>query len=395
VLQLDDPHNAQDAQSETKTKLESAVEWWSNTWASRLDDLEGDPGVMLVIGQRIHEDDLIGHLLEVGGWHHLCLPTEYEVAHPLIVGGSYPPEVELPSGKVIQGDPRSEPGELLMPDVQTKAMLAEKVQTDGLTAHVYSGQYQQRPAPREGKLLKRADWRYYDPELSFYRRQDSFGLAQVAELAGRVGEFDYIGHFWDTSVKDTEHSDFASGGVWGCVGAMRFLLRLYHERAALNATIEGMEELHSWALSLWPDLAHFVVIENAANGPDAAKAIRKRVQGVVLSPATGSKWARASAAEPALVGHNCVLPGWSTEEGDSYDSRTPMDVQEFIEELAIFNQGSHDDQVDMWSSMVNWTRTREGHAEMSVPEGQVQPERFLSTQAVTDPRATRVRPALR
>jgi len=395
VLQLDDPHNAQDARSEEKTKLEAAIEWWGNTWVSRLDDLEGDPGVMLVIGQRIDETDLIGHLLEVGGWHHLCLPTEYEVSHPLILDGHYPAEVELPSGKRIQGDPREKAGELLMPDVQTVEMLAARVQKDGVTAHVYAGQYQQRPAPREGKLLKRADWRYYDPELSFYRRAGEFGAAEVAELASRVGAFDYICHSWDTSVKDTEHSDYASGGVWGVLDAMRYGLRFYRERAALNATIEGMLELSAWALHLWPNVAHFVVIERSANGPDAAKAIRKRVQGVTERTAVGTKWARASAAEPALVGHNCVLPGYPTLEGDSYDPRTPMDVQEFIEELAVFNSGSHDDQVDMWSSMVNFTREREGGATMSVPEGQAQSPRFLETAAVLDPRATRVRPAIR
>gem|GEM_PF-1271261 len=395
VLQLDDPHNAQDARSQEKVKLEAAVEWWSNTWASRLDDLEGDPGVMLVIGQRIDETDLIGHLLEIGGWHHLCLPTEYEVSHPLIVGGSYPATVELPSGKVIKGDPRDEVGELLMPKVQTPSMLAAKRKSDGVTAHVYAGQYQQRPAPREGKLLKRADWLYYDPELSFYRRASEFGPKQVAELTSRFGEFDYIGHFWDTSVKDTEHSDYASGGVWGVVGSMRYLLRLYHERAALNATIEGMRELSVWAHSLWGDLGHFIVVENSANGPDAVKRLRKSVTGLTLSNAVGTKWTRASAAEPALVGHNCVLPGWPNEAGESYDETTPMDVQEFVEELAAFNSGSHDDQVDMWSSMVNWTEGRMGGAEMSVPEGQVQPERFLHPGPAIDPRATRVRPAIR
>ena len=150
-----------------------------------------------------------------------------------------------------------------------------------------------------------------------------------------------------------------------------------------------------WAHALWPDLGHFIVVENSANGPDAVKRLRRSVTGLTLSNAVGTKWTRASAAEPALVGHNCVLPGWANEAGDSYDETTPMDVQEFVEELAAFNSGSHDDQVDMWSSMVNWTEGRIGHAEMSVPEGQVQPERFLRPSPVVDPRATRVRPALR
>jgi hypothetical protein len=50
--------------------------------------------------QRLHEDDLTGHLLEQGGWQHLCLPAEYEPAHPF----------------VWPDDPRTEPGELLWPE---------------------------------------------------------------------------------------------------------------------------------------------------------------------------------------------------------------------------------------------------------------------------------------
>lgn len=392
VLQLDDPHNAQEASSETKADLEAAVEWWSTTWRSRMDDLVDDPGVIIVIGQRIHQDDLIGHVLASGDWTHLCLPTLLERKHP-VLRGRYPKTVRLPSGKVIQGDPRTEEAELLQPTVQTREMLDDMVSEDGLTAHVFAGQFQQRPAPREGKLLKRADWRYYDPMLSFYRQRDgAFGPDEVAELASRAGAFTMIVHSWDTSVKDRKHSDFVGGGVWGCVGAQRFLLRLYHERAALNATIEAMTELSRWALALWPEIAHFVVIENSANGPEAAQTIRKGIQGVVLAQAKGSKWERAEAAEPALVGHNCFLPGYPNDQGDTYDPRTPQAVQEFVEELAAFDQGAHDDQVDQWSSMVNWTRKRSGTATISTPSGQTNPPRFLTPQG---PQATRLRPGMR
>ena len=34
----------------------------------------------VVVMQRCHQKDLSGHLLEQGGWEHLCLPAEYEGA---------------------------------------------------------------------------------------------------------------------------------------------------------------------------------------------------------------------------------------------------------------------------------------------------------------------------
>jgi phage terminase large subunit-like protein len=322
--------------------------------------------------QRLHEQDLTGHLLERGGWDHLCLPAEYEPKHPFVW-----PE-----------DKRKKAGELLWPErFGPKEMT--RLKADMGSQYTIAGQLQQRPAPREGNLLKRGDWRYYPPELSYYSPREVFGAEQVAELISRVGEFDLICHSWDTSVKDRDHSDFVAGQVWGCRGAHRYLLRLYHARAALNATIEAMLEMSAWSIPLWPNVPQFVLIENTANGPDAGASIRSRVQGVVMGQAKGSKEVRAESAEPALVGHNCFLPGYMNDEGTDYDPRSPADVQKFVEELAVFNMGAHDDQVDAWSSMVIWTRGKTGGVTMSVPSGQARPPRFR------DERPTALRPTLR
>jgi phage terminase large subunit-like protein len=360
ILQVDDPHNATDAYSEVR--MQAAVDWWSDTWASRLDDSVEARGVKIVIGQRISEDDLIGHLLandeDAGRWQHLCLPVEYEPAHPFV----YPDKRTLPSGRVIQGDVRAKAGELLAPAYMDDDRLADK--TADMTAHIYAGQYQQRPAPKEGKLLKRANWRYYPPAWSFYS-QDRF-TAEIAKTY--LPKFDQIVHSWDTSVKDRAKSDFVSGGVWGVIGADRWLVRLYHERAGLNATVEAMLELAMWSDGIWPTTPHRVIVEAAANGPDAVREIRSRVQGVISWQAIGPKYQRAEAAAPALDGRNCFLPGYPTPEEDSYDTRTPKPVQDFVEELAAFDQAVHDDHVDQWSMMVNWTRAharRKGKASRS------------------------------
>jgi hypothetical protein len=39
-------------------------------------------GAMVIVMQRLHELDLTGHLVEQGGFAHLCLPAEYEPSHP-------------------------------------------------------------------------------------------------------------------------------------------------------------------------------------------------------------------------------------------------------------------------------------------------------------------------
>jgi phage terminase large subunit-like protein len=152
-----------------------------------------------------------------------------------------------------------------------------------------------------------------------------------------------------------------------------------------------MLTLANWTQWLWPDIAIYQLIEDSANGPDAAAQIRSAVDGVTLGKAKGSKEVRADAASPALDGFNCYLPGHALPDGSTYDPRTPTDVQEFVEETAIFNNGQHDDQVDMWSSMVIWTRGRVGGMTMSVPTGTAQPPRFRGNGQ----RDTAYRPGLR
>lgn len=367
IAQVDDPHNAKEAQY-ADTQLREAIEWWSNTWVSRLDDTVDHPGAMIVIGQRIHQNDLIGFLLDSAPerWTHLCLPTRYMRKHPF----RYPPKLRIKKGRrhvTLQGDPRKRDGDLLMPRYQDEGKLADRVSEDGVTAHIFAGQYQQLPTAREGKILKRAGWQYYPPAVSFYAglHDPRFDPERVKALTstGALPTFARIVNTWDTSVRDREHSDFVSGQAWGCPRdrpADRWLLRLWHERAGLNETIEAMLVLHRWVELMWPGVPVFDVIEKTANGPDSIAAIRSEVQGVIPYPEKGqalkSKEERAIAASPALEGGNCYLPGYANATGTDYDPRTPQDVQEFVEELAAFNQGAHDDQVDGWSCMVNYTR---------------------------------------
>jgi hypothetical protein len=69
VIIIDDPIKPQDAQS--KSTREKTVQWYENTLLSRLDDKTR--GAIVLVMQRLHMDDLAGHLLEKGRFEHLCL----------------------------------------------------------------------------------------------------------------------------------------------------------------------------------------------------------------------------------------------------------------------------------------------------------------------------------
>jgi hypothetical protein len=365
-LQLDDPHNAEELQSEAQ--LAGAWRWWGETFMNRLDDTVDERGVVGVVGQRIGHGDLIGRLLEGDPtgtrWTHLCLPVRYDRKHKFRT----PATRELGSGRTIQGDTRTEDGALLAPDFMDADRLSDKTH-DASTATV-AAQYQQDPVAKEGDLLKRALWRYYPERDSFYGRE-RFDRAKAARV---LPKFRMIVHSWDTSVKDREKSDYVSGQTWGIPRerpADRWLLRLVWARLGLNATIEAMIDLAEWADEIWPDVRTYSVIEAQANGADAAAEIRGRVQGVVVWAAKNTKYQRAEAASPALDGRNLVIPGYANPEGTDYDPRTPKSVQEFVDELAGF-PGGRDDQVDAWSQMVNWTRKKgKAKGSFSVPTAPV------------------------
>ena len=141
---VDDPHNVKDTDS--PTKREAVIEWWTKTMATRLNDPKRSAKV--VVMQRIHEKDLSAHIVEEEThekWEHLCLPAKYEKAHPV-----RKPDVPTSLG---WKDPRTEEGAPLWPerfDEEAQANIEKSLGSYGT-----AGQMQQRPSPPGGGLFKR------------------------------------------------------------------------------------------------------------------------------------------------------------------------------------------------------------------------------------------------
>jgi predicted phage terminase large subunit-like protein len=139
---VDDPLNAKDVSATSEAALTEVIEWWTDVMPTRVNDPHRH--AKIIIMQRLHQRDMVGHLLDTegGDWVHLCLPAEHErrvmIPNPL--------------GFV---DPRQQEGEELWQGRYPKAVLAglEK----NLGPHNYAAQFQQRPVPRGGGLFK-SDW---------------------------------------------------------------------------------------------------------------------------------------------------------------------------------------------------------------------------------------------
>lgn len=119
---IDDPLKPDDAFSEVRRK--AINERFNNTIRSRIND-RNTP--IIVIMQRLHEDDMSGFLLNGGSgedWHHLCLPALDEDNNPLW---------------------------------EEKHTFEELMQIKQANNYTFAGQYMQRPAPDEGGEWKK-EW---------------------------------------------------------------------------------------------------------------------------------------------------------------------------------------------------------------------------------------------
>lgn len=224
-------------------------------------------------------------------------------------------------------------------------------------------------AALEGEILRREDWRYYPSEWSF------FSTDSAGPKYDKLPVFEQIVCSWDTAVKDKTSADYYAGQAWGICAAPRkadrFLLRIFHEHSGFEQAKAAIGEMARWCQATWPGVPVRTIVEAAGLGPDIVKQLEREIQGLKAVPAKGDKVQRVWAASPALESHNCLLPGQANAAFTGYEAtQTPTKVQAFVEECAMFRgdlKHDHDDQVDAWSQMVNWTRSRVTAATLSAP----------------------------
>jgi predicted phage terminase large subunit-like protein len=316
---VDDPHSVEQATSDTERT--AAVEWWNGSMSTRLND--PSRGHKIVIQQRLHELDLTGDLLLRGGYEYLCLPAEFE------------PDRRC-STSIGWSDPRSTAGELLWPQRIDKVEL-DKYKVS-LGSYRYAGQFQQRPAPADGGMLKRHWWGYYQPPGAnlppvLVKLPDGTIEQRIAVELPSV--FDQVLQSWDMAFKDTQNSDFVVGQVLAAKGADRYFLDQIRDRMDFPGTVSAVRRLSG----LWPD-AHLKLVEDKANGPAVIQSLRHEITGLVEVNPEGGKISRAAAASPQLESGNWYLPHPMLKK-DWLDG--------FIAECAAFPAGANDDQVDAWS----------------------------------------------
>jgi predicted phage terminase large subunit-like protein len=352
-IKIDDPINAKAADATSKTVLEGANEWYDGTVSSRgLDGTHPEipEHARVIIMQRLHENDLAAHVLEIEDWEVLCLPERYEDNHPFVWRGRAGHRSHKERGSILGEGDRREEGELLWPDRRSEK--ASNAMAKSLGAHRAGGQLQQRPAPREGQLLKRHWWRFFEPTLF-----------TDPTLASRRPKFRMVVISVDTPLRDKESNDYVAIQAWGVVGSSRYLLDLRKDRMTKPQAQRAIVEMSRFVRGLYPRCMHKILIENAGYGPELIVDLKRELPGVTkIDPQQdGTKWMRAEAASGDLESGNCFLPGRRDGEDElSLPSESnSAAIRDFIESCAIFDNGTHDDDVDAWSQCMNWLRARD------------------------------------
>ena len=180
----DDPMNLQSIDSVADRR--AVVRWYDEVWKSRVEDPKQSAEV--VIMQRAHQHDLIGHILagnRAKEFTVLCLPAEFDPEHPYR----------------WEADPRTRPGQLL--DEGRFGETGYSTISPG-TAFARAAQMQQLPVARGGGIFARADWQFandYPRDMRLIRYWDKAatpegGGSDPDYTAGVLGGFDKNGLFW-------------------------------------------------------------------------------------------------------------------------------------------------------------------------------------------------------
>lgn len=312
-LIVDDPLNAKAANSDIERK--NANDWLDDTVRSRLNN--PNAGMLILIMQRLNEMDPTGYLMaqSAKSWINVAIRLEAEEDERWVfpVSGRV---YERKKGEVIQ------PGRFAPRVVEGLKVLRL----------VWAGQHQQRPAPLEGNMIKRADVRYYGGV-------DPLTGLRDAELPE---SFDQILVSADCAFKDLKTSDYVCVGTIGVKGPNRYILDLANahlDEPATTMEIERQRTAHN---------ATSILVEDKANGSAIIKNLRRKIAGVIEINPEGGKLARLFASSGE----------W--QSGNWYVSRTAAWTEPFITQLITFPNAANDDMVDMMTQVCVWLQSRGG-----------------------------------
>jgi predicted phage terminase large subunit-like protein len=305
-LIIDDPLEM--SKSDSKAERDKV----NNSYDSAISSRASNPKTVckVIIMQRLHEEDLCGHVLEKAEtWEQLVLPAEYD-------GERFVSSIGFT-------DPRKEMGELLWNNRFGQQYVL--FQKSNLGTRGTAGQLQQRPAPLSGNIFKK-DW---------FERWDN------PRIAGYYISADTASSLSDSAAK----SAIMVGGV---TEDYRLIpISLWSDKVAFPQLCDKVIEI---AQSISEDKLFDIVIEGKANGIAAVQTLQQTAPDWIARriitfnpPASLSKEERAGVASKWCENHSVGLPPISNGGGWLFD---------FEQSLFTFPNGKYKDEVDTFVQLI-------------------------------------------
>lgn len=303
LIIIDDPLKPEDAMSETKREAVNA--WYSRTLLSRLNNKAQD--AIILVQQRLHLDDLAGHVEGLEDWVTLRLPAIAEE------------DARIPLGAERFHLRRT--GDILHPEREPQSVL--NAMRRSLGTATFSAQYQQCPVPSDGEIVQ---WSW------FRRYVEPPPHSQLT-----------IVQSWDTASKPDQHHDYSVCTTWGIRGDDLFLLDVERSRLDFPSLKRRVLELAKH----WQPRS--LLIEDKGSGTALIQQLRAESNGITYPTAfipKEDKLTRLHAQSAWIEGGHIWLP-----------EQAPW-LEDLRIEIASFPQGRNDDQVDSISQFLSWHFSR-------------------------------------
>jgi predicted phage terminase large subunit-like protein len=287
---------------------DTANTFFDRSFYNRLDDKKN--GVVVVIMQRLHTQDLIGHIRATcaqDDWTFVEIPAEAEQDERIV----FPI-----SNRIIE----RKAGDLLWLAREGPAELA--AEKERLGSYGYAAQYQQNPVPREGALAKR-EW---------------FKIVPAAPAAIK-----HLVRYWDlaaTEPKPGKDPNYTASCLGGMLEGVFYGLQMTNDRLSpmhVQNLIKQCAQLDTeYASATKAHVAIWMEEEPGSGGPNTIDNYARMVlPGYDFhgNRATGNKFERGAAfLAAAEAGNVCLVAGpWN---------------EPFLNQMAVLGVGAYDDLYD-------------------------------------------------
>jgi predicted phage terminase large subunit-like protein len=307
IIIIDDPIDALAAARSQKSR-EHVVDWYLNTLLSRLDDTQN--GAIVLVMQRLHEDDLAGVLLRGSDeWTVLSLSAIAEQDEQIPVGNG---QIHFRHA-----------GDVLHPERASREALERR--RAQLGAETFAAQYQQQPVAPGGAMIKR----------SWVRRYDQLPKSGL------------IIQSWDVANKPGEENDYSVCTTWLMHEPSYYLIDVLRGRfdfPTLRTKVSALAKLHK---------ASRILIEDAGFGTALIQELKTAHFSVIAVKPEYDKKIRMA------------IQAAKFENGQVFFPKDAPYLRVLEDELFAFPNCRHDDQVDSISQALGH-KSRSGWTEASL-----------------------------